>query len=105
MVRSERGREETKALARPERMRGGSDREQGMERDKEIERQGGSHGGKGGQRMKLSRGVPRGGVRGWLKLKKRQEEDRTRFLTVSLAKEDTGKLGGKRRARSKNERV
>ena len=100
MVRSQGGREETKDLARPERIRGGSERWQGMGRERETEKAGGSHGGKGGQRKKLSRREGRGGVRGWLKQKKRQEEDRTRFLTWSLAREERGKLEGRRRARS-----
>ena len=101
MVRSVGGREEAKDLARPERTRGGSERWQGMGRDRETERTGGSQGGKGGQRTKLSRGELRGGVRAWLKLKNRQDEDRTRFLTGSLAREERGKLEGRRRARSK----
>ena len=76
-----------------------------MGRVRETVKRGASQGGKGGQRKKLSRGDSGGGVRGWLKLKKRQEEDRTRFLTGSLAKADRGKLEGRRSARSKNERV
>ena len=104
MIRSEGGRDETKDLARPDRTKGGSERKQGIGRDKETENEGGSHGGKGGQRKKLSRGEVRSGVRGWLKQKKRQDEDRTRFLTGSLASVETGKFEGRRSARSKYDR-
>ena len=81
MVRSVGEREETKDLARPERIRGGSEREQGIGRERETEKRGGSHGGKGGQRKKDSRGELRAGVRGWVAQRYRQEEERTRLRT------------------------
>ena len=64
MVRSEGGREETKELAKPERTRGGSEREQGIGRDRDTEKVGGFQGGKGGQRTSGSRGELRAGVSG-----------------------------------------
>ena len=56
MVRSAGGREETKDLARPERIRGGSEREQGIGRERDTKKEGESQGGKGGHNTKLSRG-------------------------------------------------
>ena len=56
MVRSVGGREERWPLAKADRRRGGSEREQGRLRERDTEKEGEDQGGKGGVRTRGSRG-------------------------------------------------
>ena len=64
MVRSQGDKEERKELANPDRTTKGSERWQGSGSERDTEKEGGSQGGKGGQRTNFSRGEQRSGVRG-----------------------------------------
>ena len=72
--------------------------------ERETSTGGALDGGKGGHARKVSLGVDRGGRRGWIKQKSRQEDRLRRFRTGVEAKEERGNESGSRRARSKKAR-